>query len=167
MLDYWRTRRRCNFVQAIGCILRLSRGRAREQPMTSLHCQASIRRPAAETWTLLRCPGNAAALFAPVLTDCSLDGDIRTVTFANGKVLRERIVDVDDERYRLCYTVLGDMFEHHSASMQIVPVDDRACRFVWISDILPDDRAALVGPLMEQGTRALVTNIETGSASTA
>lgn len=109
---------------------------------------------------MLRRPGDAAALFAPVLADSVLDGDVRTVTFANGMIVRERIIDIDDQRLRLAYTVLGDRFEHHSASMQIVPIDDRTCRFVWISDILPDDRAALVGPLMEQGCRALVANIE-------
>jgi hypothetical protein len=56
--------------------------------------------------------------------------------------------------------VLGDTFDHHSASMQIVPIDDRTCRFVWISDILPDERSALVGPLMDQGIKALVANVE-------
>ena len=135
--------------------------------MTSIHREELIHRSAAEAWSMLRHPGDAAALFAPVLTDSSLEGDIRTVTFADGKVVRERIVDLDDQRRRLSYTVLGDMFEHHSASMQIVPVDDLTCRFVWISDLLPDDRAALVGPLMEQGSKALVANIEAATARAA
>jgi hypothetical protein len=104
----------------------------------------------------------AHKLFSPVLVDGTMDGNIRTVTFANGIVARERIVAVDDERRRIAYSVLGDRFDHHSASMQIVPVDQSSCRFVWISDFLPDERAQLVQALMEQGSRALAKNIEAG-----
>lgn len=131
--------------------------------MASIHWEGLIRTSADKAWSALRHAGQAHRLFSPVLTACVIDGDIRTVTFANGMVVRERIVDIDEQRRRLCYTVLGDMFEHHSASMQILPVDERSCRFVWISDFLPNDRAQVVGPLVEQGSRALVANIEAGS----
>ena len=131
--------------------------------MTSIHCEVPISRPAADAWSMLKCFGDAARLFAPVLIDCAIDGDVRTVTFANGKVVRERLVGIDDLRHRLCYTVLGETFDHHSASMQVMPIDDLTCRFVWISDILPDERGALVGPLMEQGCQALVANVERGT----
>lgn len=131
--------------------------------MASIRCEELIHRSAEFAWSMLRRPGEAAALFAPVLTASSIEGDVRTVTFANGNVVRERIVDIDDRRRRLCYTVLGDTFEHHSASMEIEPIDELTCSFVWISDILPDERTALVGPLMEQGCRALVANVERGT----
>ncbi|MDF2812992.1 MAG: hypothetical protein K0S56_4023, partial [Microvirga sp.] len=51
----------------------------------------------------------------------------------------------------------------HSASMQILPVDDARCCFVWISDFLPDERAESVRPLVEQGSRAFAKNIEDGT----
>ena len=130
--------------------------------MASIHREELIRTSADIAWSALRRADQAHRLFSPVLTACVLDGDIRTVTFANGMVARERIVDIDQQRRRFCYAVLGDMFEHHSASMQILPVDERSCRFIWISDFLPDDRAEMVGPLVEQGSRALVANIEAG-----
>ena len=130
--------------------------------MASIHWEGLIRTSADEAWSALRHVDQAHRLFSPVLTACVLDGNVRTVTFANGMVARERIVDVDQTRRRLSYTVLGDMFEHHSASMQILPVDEHSCRFSWTSDFLPNDRAQLVGPLVEQGSRALVANIEAG-----
>lgn len=134
--------------------------------MTSIRCEVPIRRPAADTWSMLKCFGDAARLFAPVLTDCAIDGDVRTVTFANGNAVRERLIGIDDRHRRLCYTVLGDTFDHHSASIEIVPIDDRTCRLVWISDFLPDERSTLVGPLMEQGCQALVVNVERGAPAT-
>ena len=49
--------------------------------------------------------------------------------------------------------------------MQIVPVDGGNCRFVWISDFLPDERAAMVQLLVEEGSAALVKNIQSGEAA--
>lgn len=128
--------------------------------MTSIRSEALISAPAAKAWALLREVAKAHELFSPVLTASSMEGDLRTVTFANGMVVQERIIAVDDDQRRICYAVQGDMFEHHSAAMEILPVDDRHCRFVWISDVLPDDRAEMIRPLIENGTRALVANIE-------
>jgi hypothetical protein len=51
-------------------------------------------------------------------------------------------------------------FSHHSASMQIVPDGEGRCRFVWISDFLPNAAGAMVGPLMEAGAQALKRNLE-------
>lgn len=132
--------------------------------MASIWWEEPVAAPAAQAWAALRRVDLAHRLFSPVLVDGSMDGGIRTVTFANGLVVRERIVDVDEERMRLVYAVLGDLFEHHSASMQILPVDEERSRFVWISDFLPDERAETVRPLMEQGARALARNIEVGAA---
>ena len=41
-------------------------------------------------WDALRRVGDAHRLFAPVLTAPQIDGDIRTVHFANGMVVRGR-----------------------------------------------------------------------------
>lgn len=116
----------------------------------------------AETaWAALRRVDLAHELFSPVLTAGTMDGDIRTVTFANGLVARERVITVDEARKRVVYTVLGGVFDHHSASMQITPIDEVSCRFLWISDFLPDERAQMVAPLVEQGAAALAKNILT------
>ncbi len=90
--------------------------------------------------------------------------EIVQVPAETGMVARERIADIDNERRRVAYTVIGDMFEHHSASMEIGPVGPGRCRFVWISDFLPNERMAMVAPLVEQGSRALVRSLEAGAA---
>jgi hypothetical protein len=128
--------------------------------MGSIWWEEAIAVPAAQAWAALRRVGEAHRLFSPVLTDATMEGDVRTVTFASGMVVRERILSVDETRRRVAYTVLGPMFEHHSASMQIVAVDDASCCFVWITDFLPDGIGSTVEPLVRQGSRALVDNIQ-------
>ncbi|MEO3434250.1 SRPBCC family protein [Inquilinus sp. CAU 1745] len=130
--------------------------------MASIWWEEPVAVSAEVAWNALRRTGEAHRLFSPVLADGAMDGDVRVVTFANGMVVRERIVDVDEERRRLSYSVMGDLFDHHSGSMQIVPVDEGRCRFVWVSDFLPDERRAVVLPLVEQGSRALAENLESG-----
>jgi hypothetical protein len=132
--------------------------------MATIRWDEPVAVSAEKAWAALRRVDRAHELFAPVLVDGMMEGDIRTVTFANGLVVRERIVTVDEPLRRVAYSVVGDMFEHHSASMQILSVDEASCRFLWISDFLPDERAATVQPLVEQGARALARNIESANA---
>lgn len=121
--------------------------------MASFRSEAIIDVSAPAAWARLSDLAQTHTLFPGVLTACVLDGNIRTVTFADGTVVRERIVTVDSQAMRLAYGVL-DRFEHHASSMQIVPVNDCQCRFVWISDVLPDAAIDRVAGLMTKGTEA-------------
>jgi hypothetical protein len=112
-------------------------------------------------WATLRRVHAAAELFAPVLRESSVEADIRTVTFANGMVVRERIVDVDDERRRVVYSAIDAAgLSYHHASMQILEAGKGKTRFIWWTDVLPASAVAAVEPLVEQGTQALKTNLE-------
>jgi hypothetical protein len=76
-------------------------------------------------------------------------------------VVRERILDVDDQRRRVAYTVLdGPGMMYHHASMQVVDAGPGRCRFVWITDFLPLEIEENLTPLIEQGTSALKNNLE-------
>ena len=112
-------------------------------------------------WSALRVVSDAHKLFAPVLTDGHLDGDTRTVRFANGMVVRERILDIDESSRRVAYTALdGPGMSYHHASMQIVDGGQGRCRFVWITDFLPAELKGTLAPLIEQGSAALKANLE-------
>jgi Polyketide cyclase / dehydrase and lipid transport len=130
--------------------------------MAAIHEELSVEVEPAKAWAALRQVGRAHELFAPVLVDARLDGDTRTVRFANGMVARERILDVDEQRRRVAYTVLdvpGLTFHH--ASMQVVEDGSGRCVFVWITDFLPEEAGASIRPLIEQGAQALKKNLET------
>lgn len=92
-------------------------------------------------------------------------GDSRIVTFANGEVVLERIVDIDDRTRRLAYAVVEWRTTHHNASFQVVPDGDRRCRVVWITGLLPDTLADLVEGFMDQGAAAIKRTLETADAA--
>ena len=127
--------------------------------MTSIYREVILQIDASNAWLTLRDPVNVAKMFAGVLSSATIDGDVRTVTFAGGHVAQERIVAVDESRMRVAYTVRGERFTHHHASMQVVPLADGQCRFVWISDFLPDSERAFVEALVGAGCAAVARNL--------
>jgi hypothetical protein len=112
-------------------------------------------------WDALRRVGAPHTLFAPVLAGAEMHGDLRTVRFANGMELRERILDVDDEHRRVAYAVVDPQgMTYHHASMQLDIAGPGRCAFIWITDFLPAEAAAALLPLIDQGTDALKRNLE-------
>lgn len=90
-----------------------------------------------------------------------LDGDTRTVKFANGMVVQERILDVDDKRRRVAYSALnGPGMTYLHSSMQVLDTGPGRCLFVWITEFLPPEVAGNLAPLIEQGAKALKANLE-------
>ena len=124
--------------------------------MASLHTEILIDAPADHVWDALRDVGHPHERITPgVLTDATFDGQIRTVTFAGGLVARERIIDVDDERMRVAYAVVDGPFEHHHASMRVVPNGDGTSTVIWTTDVLPDELVPVIEPLVEAGALAM------------
>ncbi len=94
--------------------------------MASIHKEIAVEVEPDAAWAALRNVGDAHRLFAPVLTECRLEGDVRTVRFANGMVLHEQILDVDDARRRVAYAAVdGPGMTYHHASMQVVEAGSR------------------------------------------
>ncbi|HEV8241076.1 MAG TPA: SRPBCC family protein [Thermoanaerobaculia bacterium] len=106
-------------------------------------------------WAAVRDVGNAHQLFAGVLTACTLEDGARIVTFANGTVVRELIVTVDDDARRFAWSARGERFVHHNASLEVLPGDAGKSRVVWIADVLPGEVAPAVGGLMDAGAAAM------------
>lgn len=112
-------------------------------------------------WAALREVAAPHRLFAPVLVDATMADDIRTVRYADGMQVRERILDIDDEHRRVAYTVVDkDGLEYHHASMQLDIAGPGRCLFVWITDVLPAEMVAMIQPWMERGAAALKQNLE-------
>lgn len=88
------------------------------------------------------------------VVDCRMDGADRLVTFVNGFVTREVIVDVDDARHRLAYSARSERLAHHHATFELSEDGDRT-RVVWTADLLPDSAAAMVETMMQAGVAAM------------
>lgn len=131
--------------------------------MASVHRQIAIERPAAEVWDALADVGALHTRLAPgFVTDCRLEPGARVVTFANGMVARELIVDVDAERRRVAWSVVGGRLSHHNASAQVFAEGERSCRFVWIADFLPNEHAPAIAGMIEQGLAAMKRHLDVG-----
>ena len=130
--------------------------------MATIRKEISIRAPAAEVWDAVRDVGQVHRRLVPgVFTDARMDGDgARVVTFANGMVVRELIVTVDDDERRFVYAATGGRATHHNASMQVLDHGPEACRLVWITDVLPDEVAAGLAALVEQGASVMKRTLE-------
>jgi Polyketide cyclase / dehydrase and lipid transport len=129
--------------------------------MASIHKEITVEVTPEMAWSALRRIGDAHELFTPVLVDGRLAGDTRTVRFANGMVVRERILAVDENRRRVAYTVLdGPGITYHHASMEIQNAGPGCSRFVWITDFLPEEVGPNLAPLIDQGAAALKRNLE-------
>ncbi len=113
--------------------------------MASIHNDIPLNASARDVWDAVRDFGALHQRLAPgFVTACALDGDARIVTFANGSVAREILVDCDDARQRLVYAISNERLKHYSASVQVIADGERRSRLVWIIDMLPNELAAYV-----------------------
>jgi carbon monoxide dehydrogenase subunit G len=129
--------------------------------MASIHREISIEAPPDHVWDALRDIGALHTRLARgFVTDVVLEPGARVVTFGNGMVVRERIVDVDERSRRVAWSASGDRLSHHNASAQVFAVDDQHTRFVWIADLLPNEMAPAVTELIEAGLRAIKQTLE-------
>lgn len=129
--------------------------------MASIRKQIVIDTNVAEAWAALRDWGALHERLARgFATDTRLDGADRVVTFFNGSVLRERLVDLDDQAHRVAWSIIDGPYTHHNGSAQVFADGDDHIRFVWIADLLPDELAATTEQLMERGLRVIKETLE-------
>lgn len=134
--------------------------------MASIHKQVQINARPEEVWDTIRDVGNVHTRLAPgFVVDTRLEGDSRVVTFANGLVVRELIVDIDDQTRRMAYSAAGLGLTHHHASMQVFADGAHGSRLVWIADLLPNEIAGDIRGMMEQGSRVIQQTLERGAAA--
>jgi hypothetical protein len=120
--------------------------------MASIRRDILVDNDADTVWDAVRDVGAVHERLAPdFVVDTRLEDGARIVTFANGLVARELIVDVDDAARRLAWAVVGSpRLTHHNASLQVFPEGERS-RIVWIADLLPNDSAATITGMIEYG----------------
>jgi hypothetical protein len=124
--------------------------------MASLHKDILIDAAPDQVWAAVRDFGAVHTRLAPgFVTDARLDGDARIVTFANGNVAREQLVDCDEARRRLVYAIANERVKHYSASVQVLADGEAQSRLVWIVDLLPHEMAPYVDAQMDQAALAM------------
>ncbi len=129
--------------------------------MASVHKEVVIARPAADVWDALADIGALhTRLVKGFVVDTRLEPGARVVTFANGIVARELIVDVDAASRRIAWSVVGGTLTHHNARAQAVAEGASSCRVVWVADFLPSDAADRIAGMIEHGLAAMKRTLE-------
>ena len=94
------------------------------------------------------------------VVDTKLEPGARIVTFANGMIAKELIVNRDDTRHRLVWAAVGGRLTHHNASVQVYPGSNGGSRIVWTADWLPDDLTAAITSMIEQALAAMKATLD-------
>ena len=129
--------------------------------MATIYREFEIESSAEAVWDVIRDVGAIHERFAKgFVANTVLEGAIRTVTFANGFVVREEIVAIDDEHRRLAYRAIGGRASHHNASFQVWEVSAARSRLAWITDVLPDDVQSLIEQMVDQGIVAIRATLQ-------
>ena len=124
--------------------------------MASIHKDIPLDARPEDVWAAVRDFGALHRRLVPgFVLDSRLDGDARIVTFSNGTVARELLVDSDDAKRRLVYAVVSERVKQHSASVQVFADGGARSRLVWIVDVLPHDIAPYIDAQMDQAALAM------------
>ena len=129
--------------------------------MATIHKEIAITRNKEFVWDAIRDVGAIHKRLVPgFVVDCRLEGNSRIVTFANGMVVRELIIDVDDKTCRHSWSARGKPLIHHNASVQVFSDGRDQCRVVWIADLLPNEVAEAIGDMIQQGLNTMKQTLE-------
>jgi carbon monoxide dehydrogenase subunit G len=129
--------------------------------MASIRREIHIAARPEDVWDALRDVSNIHKRVCPgFLTDCRMEGpDARVVTFGNGLVVKELILDVDDSQRRVAWSAQSERMTHHNASLQVF-ADGAGAKAVWIADLLPDAVAPAIAGMIEAGMAAMKKTLD-------
>jgi len=129
--------------------------------MATIRKEITVERGPEHCWDALRDVGALHTRLVPgFVSDTRLEEGARIVTFGNGMVAKELIVDVEDESRRVAWSVVGPPFVHHNASVQVFDEGGGRSRLVWIADLLPSEIAGTIRAMIEQAMGVMKSTLE-------
>lgn len=129
--------------------------------MASIRKERQIAVSPEEAWAALAAWGEIHTRLVPgFVVDARLDGEDRIVTFFNGAVARERLVDRDEEERRLVWSIVDGPYAHHNGAAQVLADGEGGSRFIWVADLLPDELAEPTEQMMERGIEIVKETLE-------
>ena len=129
--------------------------------MASIRKEIQTNASPEQVWAALRDVGALHTRLVPgFVVDTRLEPGERIVTFGNGMVIREPIIDVNDEWRRVAWSAIGGPLTHYNASAQVLADANNRTSVVWIADLLPNEAADQINLMMEQGMTVMKTTLD-------
>jgi carbon monoxide dehydrogenase subunit G len=128
--------------------------------MASIHKDIPVNAHPDHVWAAVRDFGAVHRLAPGFVVDTKLEDGARIVTFANGNVAREVLVDCDEARRRLVYAIVSERVTHYNASVQVLDDGKARSRLIWIVDVLPNEIAPYISGQMDLGAQAMQQALE-------
>ena len=128
--------------------------------MASITREIVVRARPSQAWDAIRDVGALHTRLVPgFVVDTRLEPGARIVTFANGMVVREAIIALDDDARRLVWSAEGGRTTHYNAAVQVYD-DPAGARIVWTADFLPDSTTSFIAAAMETGAAAMQKTLD-------
>ena len=129
--------------------------------MATIRKEITVKATVDQVWDAMHDIGALHTRLVPgFVVDTKLEPGARVVTFADGRVVRESIVTIDDDARRLVWSATGELLAHHNASAQVLENPDGRTRIIWIADLLPDSVAEAINQMMDHGMAAMRTALD-------
>ena len=129
--------------------------------MASIRHEIHVKASPAQAWDAMRDVGALHVRLVPgFVVDTKLEPGARIVTFGNGMVAREAIIDLDDETKRIAWSASSGRLSHHNASAQVFSEADGTSRIVWICDLLPNEMREAIDGMITQGMAAMKRTLD-------
>ena len=106
--------------------------------MKTLKEEAKLGSSADELWVILSDVGRCD--WVPTIDEIILEGDLRHFQMTGMGQITEKILKQDHASMILQYSAIQTPapIEHHLATMQVAPLNDRECMLSWTTEISPD-----------------------------
>ena len=129
--------------------------------MASIRKEILTSAPLEAVWDAIKDIGGLHTRLVPgFVVDTRLAPGERIVTFGNGMVVREPIIEINDQAHRLVWSAIGGTLTHYNASIQVFGNENGQTRVVWIADLLPNEAASHVRTMMAQGLAVMKSTLD-------
>jgi Polyketide cyclase / dehydrase and lipid transport len=131
--------------------------------MASISVEVITRAATAAVWDAVRDVGALHTRLVPgFVVDTTIVPGGRRVTFGNGTVVEEPILDCNDETRRLVWSLVygKSPITHYNSAVQVFDGDAGGSRIVWTTDVLPDAAAPGLRAVMQLGAIAMTQTLD-------
>ena len=129
--------------------------------MASLRKEILTNAGSEQVWDALRdISALHTRLVSGFVVDTRLEPGARIVTFANGMVIREPIVAIDEELRRVVWSADVEGISHYNGSAQVFAEPGGKTKILWTADFLPHEAEKIIRPMMEEGSKAMKATLD-------